>query len=237
MTKSKRPLSGGAIANQDRKRIRINIALEALKNLSPKLKFKNRTEIYNHLASTINMYEKQTNTTSRKGLCSRSGVYSIQEIKAAVEQFWLTGILVSGDVELHQTIEAAAKKVLMDKDIEISNLKYKLSEKARFLKEADNNVMKLTNFIESTDIKTEKYILENYGSSERREDKTSTDDNNRKLIEKLCQIIYKLEIWADNLIERKSNGALVDVGSEQEIISAELMSEYHQKVPVARLKD
>lgn len=232
MTKPKRPLSGGAIANQERKKVRINVALEALKNLSPTLKFKSRTEIYNYLADTINMYEKQANATTSKGPCTRSGVYSIPEIKAAVEKFWVTGILVSDDVDLHQTVEAAAKKALMDKDLEISNLKHQLSEKTRFLDEADDNIRKLSKFIESTDLKSTRHA----DSSVSQQNTTVTADDSEKLIEELCQVIYKLEVWADNLIERQSDGALVDAGEDHEIVSAKLMREYHKRVPVSRVK-
>ncbi|WP_299082152.1 hypothetical protein [uncultured Paraglaciecola sp.] len=237
MTKPKKPLSGGAIANQERKKVRINVALEALKNIKPTLKFKSRTEIYLYLADTINMYEKQAKVTTSKGPCSRSGVYSIPEIKVAVEKFWVTGILVSDDVDLYQTVEAAAKKALMDKDLEISNLKHQLSEKTRFLDEADNNVRKLTKFIKSTDLKSPLHALGNADSSVSQQNTSVTADDSEKLIEDLCQVIYKLEVWADNLIERQSDGALVDAGLENEIVSAKLMREYHKRVPMSMVKE
>jgi|TARA_Y100001001_G_C7993341_1_gene303730 hypothetical protein len=237
MTKPKRPLSGGAIANQERKKVRINVALEALKNLSPTLKFKSRTEIYNYLADTINMYEKQANATTNKGPCTRSGLYSIPEIKAAVEKFWVTGILVSDDVDLHQTVEAASKKALMDKDLEISNLKHELSEKMRFLNEADENVRKLTKFIENTDLNSTRPAQGHVYPLVSQQSTGATDDDNEKLIERLCQVIYKLEVWAGIILERQSDGALVDVSKEQEIVSAKLMREYHKRVPVSRVKE
>jgi len=236
MTKPKRPLSGGAIANQKRKKVRINVALEALKNLSPTLKFKSRTEIYNYLADTINMYEKQANAATSKGPCTRSGVYSIPEIKGAVEKFWVTGILVSEDVDLHQTVEAAAKKAMMNKDLEISNLKHELSEKKRFLDEADDNVRKLTKFIESIDLNSAKLPNLQTDPSVSQANTENAADDNEKLIEELCQVIYKLEVWAGILIERQSDGALVDVSKEHEIVSAKLMREYHKRVPVSRVK-
>lgn len=233
MTKQKKPLSGGAIANQKRKELRTNIALETLKNLSPSLKFKSRTAIYEHLADVINLYEKHNNSMTDKGPCTRSGLYGISNVKEAVEKYWVTGILVSDDVNLSQTIEAAAKKALMDKDIEISNLKYKLSEQERFLKESDDDVRNLTSFIQSKDFKS----VRNTETSDSQKYLQTGSDASEKLVEQLCQVIFKLEVWADNLLERQHDGALIDIGQEHEVVSAKLMREYHNRVPISQLRN
>lgn len=229
---SNKSLPKGAIANQERKLVRINIAKEALKKLSPKIKFPNRTQIFEFIAEAVRTHEKLTNSETKKGPCSRSGVYSIPEIKMIVEKFWLAGVLVDDDVDLHDTADAAAKKKLMDQDIEISNLEYELKEKSRFLNEADEKISKLRSYIESQDLSGEPNVLENKQTIEQ----SISEADNEKIIEALCQIIFKLECWGDGLIERSKDGAFIDLTNDAEITSAKLMGEYIKRVPVSNVK-
>jgi len=223
-------LSGGAIANMQRKQTRINIAINILTTLHLKTKFISKTAIFTFIAEMINNHEKLTNTQTKKGPCSRSGVYSVPEINLAVEKFWITGILESSDVDLHQSAEAAAQKALMDKDLEISNLQNELSEKSYFLAEADQTIEKLKVFIKSQDLTT-KNILDKPTSSQ-----TENNDTERQ-IEELCQVIYKLELWADNMVERQPNGSIIDATNDAEIVSSSLMQEYHKRVGLDKLGD
>ena len=225
-------LPKGAIANMDRKQVRINLARQALKHLSPTVKFKNRTEIFEYIASSIRTHEKLINTETKKGPCSRSGVYSVTQIKLIVEKFWLTGVLLDDDIDLHETVDAAAQKKLMDYELEISNLRFDLKEKSRFLNEADEDILKLKNYIESQDISDGQSALEYTTVTQH-----NSEADNDKVIEALCQAIFKLECWGAGMIERNPKGAFIDLAQEEEIASKNLLAEYIKRVTVSRIKE
>lgn len=225
-------LPKGAIANRQRKQVRINIAKQALKTLSPKVKFPNRTHVFDYIADAVRTHEKLTNTETKKGPCSRSGVYSVPEIKIVVEKFWLTGLLIDDDIDLHQTADAAAKAKLLDQEIEISNLRFELKEKSRFLNETDEINSKLRDYIKLHDFSGGQHVLED------KQPITQSDSNvdDEKVIEALCQIIFKLECWGDGLIERSKDGAFIDMTNDTDITSEKLMHEYIKRVPVSKVK-
>jgi hypothetical protein len=230
---SKTPMPEAAVANKKRKLARINIAKKALKNLGARVKFNSRTDIFKYLADVINDHEKLTNTGTAKGPCSRSGVYSIPEISIAVEKFWLTGVLQSDDVDLHETADAAAKKLIIDLELEVSNLKFDLAEKSRFLKDVDCANAKLKLYIESQDITGLPKAL----ALEKESSKHPSVIEQEALIAKLYQIIFKLECWASGVLERRKDGALIDLSSDQVVISAQLMREYHERVSFDKVKE
>lgn len=227
MTKDKIP--AGAKANRLRKLARIKIAKDTLKKLSPTMKFQNPTAIYEFIAGVINTVEEAANNTSKKGPCSRTGLLGVQEVRSAVEHYWVTGALLDENVDLYQALDATAKKKLMDKDLEISNLTVQLEDSFRFLNEAERDIENLKKYIESNGL-----ALEDKSHESPSED--SLKEYERK-IEDLCQAIFNIEVWADVMLERTNNGALRDTGFDKEVVPADLMSEYHRRVPLSKLQE
>ncbi|MGH1462741.1 MAG: hypothetical protein ACRBB6_11955 [Neptuniibacter sp.] len=214
-------LPAGAQANISRKDRRSALALEGLANLGTTVRFKSKNAIFEYLAKIIAQYEKDHGLETKRGSCTGSGLSQIDTVYDAVELFYETGEL-SDNPDIEKSRELLARSIQRQKDLEISNLKFEISELKR-------QMSKL--------LTENKQLIESQGSSTalpHNPEGNETDEE--KIIETLCQVIYILEDWGKELLERQDDGSIHDLATDQTLLSSKLMKEYHRRIPKRKLR-
>ncbi|WP_288367799.1 hypothetical protein [uncultured Marinobacter sp.] len=211
-------IPAGAKANADRKRRRQKVVTETLKSLGPSVRFKSEYRVYEYLARVVAEYEATNGLETKRGPCTASGLSQDNSIRAKVKAFFIDGSIADSD-QLAKSSSLLKSRNMLERDLEISNLKYELEELKRHFKDLEAENGRLSKYVEKqsyTTGATTKPALENEGD--------------RKTNEALCQIISILEEWGRDMLERTDEGALWDMVSHKELISNKLMAHYDRLI-------
>ena len=221
----KKEIPAGAKANTERKEKRQEVVSNSLRRLGPSARFKSKYKLFEYLAEVVAEYEKNHDQETKKGACTASGLSQNSVISTKVEVFFLTGEL-SDEPNIGKSKEIIAVSSQRSNDLEISNLKFEITELERHLMEEQKENKKLSKYIETSN---EGILL--------LEQKAAPNTNDQsKIIEELCQVILKLEIWSEGILERTTDGSIFDHDKSKELISKKLMHEYHTRIPQNKLE-
>lgn len=208
----------GAKANVERKRRRQKVVAATLKSLGPSVRFKSEYKIYEYLARVVAEYEAKEGLETRRGPCTASGLSQDEIVRAKVKAFFIDGSIADSD-QLAKSSSLLNSRDVLEKDLEISNLKYELEELRRHFKD-----------LEAENGRLSKYVEKQISPTDATPKPAIEKGSDRKTNEALCQIISILEEWGKGMLERTDDGALWDMVSDKELISKKLMVHYNRLI-------